>query len=125
MVRSGDLMVIERRVWIRSGIVEELDERQQRLMRLVLEKIRFYYARLYRTRPCYQHPLSLWRLMQLSNRSSTAVMTAIRYLAHAIPVGSNAEPPIYYDRGRSTRNATHRPYRIFLRQESLTDYITK
>jgi len=118
-------MAIERRVWIRSGIVEELDERQQRLMGLVLEKIKLYYATLYRTRPCYRYPLSLSRLMQLSNRSSTAVMTAIRYLAHTIPYGSQTEPPVYYDRGKSTRNNTHRPYRIFLRQESMTQYITK
>jgi hypothetical protein len=118
-------MTIERRVWIRSGIVEELDERQQRLMRLVLEKIKFYYERLYRTRPCFRHPLSLSRLMQLSNRSSAAVMTAIRYLAHTVPFGSDAEPPIYYDRSKSQRNKTHRPYRIFLRHESMTQYITK
>ncbi len=125
MIRWEYQTAIERRVWIRSGIVEELDERQIRLMKLVLEKIHFYYTRLYRTRSCYRYPLSLSRLMNLCNRSSTAVMTAIRYLAHTIPTGSKSEPPIYYDRGRSERNKTHRPYRIFLRQESMTQYITK
>ena len=46
---------MEKRVWIRSGVVEELDQRQARLLELVYEKIVFYYAKLYRTRPCYQY----------------------------------------------------------------------
>lgn len=44
---------MERRVWIRSGVVEELDARQQRLLHLVLDRIEFYYRELHRTRPCY------------------------------------------------------------------------
>ena len=109
-------MAIERRVWIRSGIAEELDERQQRLMRLILEKIKFYYTRLYRTRPCYRHPLSLSRLAKLCRRSGATTASAIKYLANTVPVGSSARPAIYYDRVPSERNPSHRPYRIFLRK---------
>jgi hypothetical protein len=43
---------MEKRVWIKSGVVEELDERQLRLLHLVHEKIMFYYQKLHRTRPC-------------------------------------------------------------------------
>jgi len=107
--------IIEKRVWIKSGIVEELDEKQTRLIALVHEKIVLYYRELYRTRPCYQYPLSLSRLMKLSNRSSYAVSAALRYLANTIPVGSNEDPPIFYDRRSAAKNKSHRPYRIFLR----------
>jgi hypothetical protein len=62
-------MTIEKRVWVKSGIVEELDEKQARLLRLVYEKIAFYYRHLYQTRWCYQYPLSLFRLMKLCNRN--------------------------------------------------------
>ena len=34
---------MEKRVWVRSGVVEELDARQSRLIHLVLEKIHLYY----------------------------------------------------------------------------------
>ncbi len=107
---------IERRVWVRSGVVEELDQKQSRLIRHVYEQIVHYYRHLYRTRPCYQHPLSLSRLMRLCHRNSHAVTTAIRYLANTIPEGSHTEPVLFYDRGQAQRNKTHRPYRIFLRQ---------
>ena len=107
---------MESRIWIKSGIVEELDEKQTRLMALVLEKIRLYYRELYQTRPCYQHPLSLSRLMKLCNRSGHAVITAIRYLANTVPVGSNEQPLVYYDRVQAQKNKSHRPYRIFLRK---------
>jgi hypothetical protein len=113
--REKEVVRIERRVWIRSGVVEELDEKQIRLMRLVYEKVRFYYRELYRTRPCYSHPLSLSRLMKLCNRSGHAVATALRYLANTIPAGSHEEPPIFYDRAQAQKNKSHRPYRIFLR----------
>ena len=113
---------MEKRVWIRSGIVEDLDAKQTRLLHLVYDQIVFYYEKLHRTRPCYAHPLSLSRLMKLCNRSSHAVSMALRYLANTVPLGSREEPPIYYDRGQSARNKTHRPYRIFLRQGSMTDY---
>lgn len=105
------------RIWIRSGVVEELDERQLRLLRWVYDQIVFYYDELHGTRPCYRHPLSLSRLMKLTKRSGCVVVNALRYLAHTVPVGSTAEPPIYYDRGQSVRNKSHRPYRIFLRRE--------
>jgi len=107
---------MERRVWIKSGVVEELDHRQSRLLALVHEKIVYYYRHLHRTRPCYQYPLSLSRLMKLCRRSSAAVTLALRYLANTIPAGSKSEPPIYYDRISSQKNKSHRPYRIFLRQ---------
>ena len=109
---------MEKRVWIKSGVVEELDKRQQRLLHLVLERIEFYYRDLHGTRPCYQYPLSLSRLMKLCRRSSYAVTLALKYLANTVPQGSVAQPPIFYDRGQSQRNKSHRPYRIFLRCKS-------
>ena len=109
---------MERRVWIRSGVVEELDVRQQRLLHLVLDRIEFYYRELHRTRPCYDYPLSLSRLMKLCNRSSYAVTLALKYLANTVPQGAEVQPPIFYDRGQAQRNKSHRPYRIFLRRKS-------
>jgi hypothetical protein len=109
---------MERRVWIRSGVVEELDEKQTRLIHLVYEKIQLYYRELYATRPCYQHPLSLSRLMKLCNRSGHAVATALRYLANTIPAGSHEQPPVIYDRIQAQKNKSHRPYRIYLRRKS-------
>ena len=111
-------MTIEKRVWVKSGIVEELDEKQARLLRLVHEKILFYYRRLYQTRWCYQYPLSLSRLMKLCNRNSQAITNALRLLANTVPVGSDSRPPIFYDRKAAQRNKSHRPYRIFLRKKS-------
>lgn len=108
---------MEKRVWIRSGIVEELDERQQRLLDLVYDRIVFYYRHLYQTRPCYQYPLSLSRLMRLCQRSSYAVTLAIKYLANTVPEGTSGLPPIYYDRIPAQKNKSHRPYRIFLRRK--------
>ena len=108
---------MQRRVWIRSGVVEELDEKQVRLINLVYEKIVFYYRELYRTRPCYQYPLSLSRLMRLCHRSGHAVSTALRYLANTVPAGSTEPPKIFYDRAHSQKNKSHRPYRIFLRKQ--------
>jgi len=109
---------MEKRVWIQSGIVEELDARQSKLLALVYHQIVFYYQRLYRTRPCYQYPLSLSRLMKLCNRSGHAVAAALRYLANTVPVGAKGEPPISYDRLAAQKNKSHRPYRIFLRRNS-------
>src|SRR5437899_1147353 len=94
---------IEKRVWIKSGVVEDLDEKQARLLKLVLEKIEHYYKELYRTRPCYQYPLSLSRLMKLCDRSGSAVSLAMRYLANTVPAGSNEEPPVFYDRVSSVK----------------------
>ena len=109
---------MEKRVWIRSGVVEELDARQSRLIDLVLEQIRFYYRELHGTRPCYQYPLSLSRLMKLCHRSSHSVTLALRILANTIPIGSHTEPPVFYDRTHSQKNKSHRPYRVFLRRKS-------
>ena len=109
---------MEKRVWIQSGVIEELDEKQARLMRLVMEKIRLYYRELHGTRPCYRHPLSLSRLMKLCNRSGATVASALRILANTVPQGSTEEPPIHYDRVSAERNKSHRPYRIFLRRKS-------
>ena len=106
---------MEKRVWIKSGIIEELDQRQLRLLELVYEKIVFYYQKLYQTRPCYQYPLSLSRLMKLCKRSSHAVSLALRYLANTVPFGTHGPPPIYYDRTSAMKNRSHRPYRIFLK----------
>lgn len=108
---------MQKRVWIRSGIVEELDQRQERLLAQVYQQIIFYYRQLYQTQPRYQYPLSLSRLMKLCNRSSHTISMALRYLANTVPLGSEAEPPIYYDRRSARRNKSHRPYRIFLRKK--------
>ena len=121
----GEVTKIEKRVWIDSGIVEELDQRQIRLLNHVLEKIKYYYRELYGTRPCYKYPLSLYRLRKLCNRSGHAVKTAMKYLANTIPVGSKEESPINYDRVKSQRNKSHRPYRIFLRKrKGLITYVS-
>jgi len=108
---------MEKRMWINSGIIEELDVRQTRLLDLVLEQIRHYYRDLHQTRPCYQYPLTLSRLMRLCRRSGYSVTLALRYLANTVPVGSSKLPPIYYDRITSQKHHAHRPYRIYLRQQ--------
>ena len=105
---------MEKRMWIRSGIIEELDKRQTELLKLIYENIQLYYRDLYQTRTCYQYPLSLSRLMKLSNRSGTAVAAGLRYLANTVPVDSKDRPLIHYDRISSEKNPTHRPYRIWL-----------
>jgi hypothetical protein len=111
-----EVEVMEKRVWIRSGIVEELDAKQVRLINLVFEKIVYYYRHLYRTRPCYEHPLSLSRLMKLCNRGSTTISLTLRYLANTVPVGLHEMPDVFYDRVHAQKNKTHRPYRIFFRR---------
>jgi hypothetical protein len=109
------VIIIEKRIWIRSGIVEELDQRQLKFLDFVLDKIKYYYRELYGTRDCYRHPLTLSRLSKLCNRNTTSVISAVRILANSISYGSGAEPPISYDRIKSLRNNTHRVYRIFLK----------
>lgn len=110
--------MLQKRVWVKSGVIEVLDEREVRLLELVYEKIVFYYRHLYRTRPRYQYPLTVSRLMKLCNRSGTAVRTALHYLANTIPLGSHDGTLIHYDRVQSVKNKSHRPYRIFLRKKS-------
>ena len=107
---------MEKRVWVRSGVVEELDAKQSRLIHLVMVTIEFYYRELYGTRPCYRYPLSLSRLMKLCNRSSQAVTLALRILANTVPQGSHEAPPVFYDRTAAQRNKSHRPYRIYVRK---------
>jgi hypothetical protein len=110
--------MLQKRVWVKSGVIEVIDEREVQLLELVYEKIVFYYGHLYRTRPVYQYPLSLSRLMRLCNRSGSAVRTALHYLANTIPLGSHEGTLIHYDRVQSVKNTSHRPYRIFLRNKS-------
>lgn len=112
---GNEVITIEKRIWIRSGIVEELDQRQLKFLDFVLDKIKYYYRELYGTRDCYRHPLTLTKLSKLCNRNTTSVTSAVRILANSIPYGSGIDPPISYDRIKSLRNNTHRAYRIFLR----------
>jgi len=113
---GNEVIIIEKRIWIRSGIVEELDKRQLKFLDFVLDKIKYYYRELYGTRDCYHHPLTLTRLSKLCNRNTTSVISAVRILANSISYGSGADPPISYDRIKSLRNNSHRAYRIFLRK---------
>ena len=106
--------MIKRR-YVRSGVEEMLDQRQQQLLDHVLLAIREYYGNLYRTRSIYDRPLSLSRLMKLTNRSGDAVMKAVRILANSV-AENESQPPLFYDRVTS-KKAGHRPYRIFLRGE--------
>lgn len=105
---------------MRSGIVEELDKRQAALLGLVYARVVHYYRDLYRTRPCYQYPLSMSRLTKLCRRSGATVTQAVRLLANTVPYGSNGTPSIVYDRIPSEKNPAHRPYRIWLRKENGT-----
>ena len=109
--------MITKRTWIRSGIVEDLDKRQQAFLDLVLEKIKYYYSELYGTKFRYQYPLTLTRLSKLCNRSTTTVTNAVRLLANSA-VDDETDPPISYDRIKSERRNYHRPYRIFLRRNN-------
>jgi len=58
-------------------VVKELDRSQVQLRQLIQPQIEYYYRELYKTRPCYQYPLSLSRLMHLGRRSSHAVVSAL------------------------------------------------
>jgi len=109
--------MLQKRVWVRSGLIEILDEREAALLKHVYEQVVHYYKHLYRTRPCFQYPLTLSRLMKLCNRSGTAVRKALMYLANTIPLGSHDGTLIHYDRIQSVKNKSHRPYRIFLREK--------
>ena len=110
---------MKQRKWLGTGYVESFDLRQQRLLDLVLEQVRIYYAELYETRYCYRYPLTLSRLMKLCNRSGLRTLMALRILSYSVDVESESEPPLVYERASSQRNATHRPYRIFLRDKPL------
>lgn len=106
---------MKRRKWLGTGDIESFDLRQQRLLDLVLEKVRYYYAELHETRDCYKYPLTLSRLMKLCNRSGLRTLMAVRILSFSIDMESELEPPLMYERDSSQRNAMRRPYRIYLR----------
>ncbi len=107
---------MEKREWIRSGIVEDLDKRQQDLLALVYNNIKLYYEEYYQKKGSCRYELNLSRLMKLCNRDGKSVMAAVRMLANTVPEDSNDKPLVYYDRVHSAKNASHRPYRIFLRK---------
>ncbi len=106
---------MKRRKWLGTGYIESFDVRQQRLLDLVLEKVRYYYAELHETRECYRYPLTLSRLMKLCNRSGLRALMAVRILSYSIDMESELQPPLIYERDSSQRNAMRRPYRIYLR----------
>lgn len=103
------------RKWLGTGMVESFDARQQRLLDLVLGKVRHYYAELHETRDCYRYPLTLSRLMKLCNRSGSRTLMAVRILSHSIDIESESDPPLVYERASVRNNAMHRPYQIYLR----------
>lgn len=106
---------MRQRKWLGTGMIESFDVRQQRLLDLVLEKTRHYYAELYETRDCYRYPLTLSLLMKLCNRSGLRVLMAVRILSHSVDIETESAPPLVYERVSAQNNASHRPYRIFLR----------
>ena len=89
------------------------------MLDLVLEQVKRYCKELYETRDCYRYPLSLSRLMKLCNRSGLRTLMAVRILSHSVGAGEQM-PPLIYEREQSTRNATKRPYRIFLREPKIS-----
>lgn len=104
----------ERR-WLGTGLVESFDVRQQRLLDLVLDKVRYYYRELHETRDCYRYPLTISKLMKLCNRSGSRTLMAVRILSHSVDVEQENVPPLVYERDPSQNNAMRRPYRIYLR----------
>ena len=106
---------MNRRKWLGTGMAESFDIRQQRLLDLVLETVRYYYAELHGTRDCYRYPLTLSRLMKLCNRSGLRTLMAVRIISHSVDADSESEPPLAYERDSSQNNAMRRPYRIYLR----------
>lgn len=107
--------MMKKRRWLGTGMIESFDIRQQRLLDLILEKVRHYYAELYETRECYRYPLTLSRLMKLSNRSGLRTLMAVRILSHSADIEKESKPPLIYERDVSLKNAMRRPYRIFIR----------
>ncbi len=106
---------MKQRKWLGTGYIESFDVRQQRLLDLVLEMVRYYYADLYETRHCHRYPLTLSRLMKLCNRSGLRALMAVRILSYSIDMETELEPPLVYERDSSSKNAMRRPYRIYLR----------
>ncbi len=108
---------MQKRIWIKSGVIEDFDKRQQRLLDLVLENAERYYRELYQTRAKYQYPLTLSQLAGMCNRSKPVVLAAVRVLANTSEK-EGERTRIFYDRISSTKNASHRPYRIFVKAKS-------
>ncbi len=106
---------MEKRIWIKSGVIEELDKREMAFMNMVYKNIVYYYTLLYQKKDSCRYELNLSQLMMLCNRDGKSVINAVRLLANTIPADENEKPKVYYDRVQSTKNASHRPYRIFLR----------
>lgn len=107
--------MMNKRRWLGTGMIETFDVRQQRLLDLVLNKVRHYYAELFGTRECFRYPLTLSRLMKLCNRSGLRTLMAVRILSHSMDRETEKEPPLVYERDPSQNNAMRRPYRIYLR----------
>ena len=105
---------MRRRTWVRSGVSEELDERQQRLLDWVYDRIGHYYREQHGTRPCFAQALLLSRLMRLCKRNSVAVSLAVKILANSVEDGQRV-PLIWYERVPSVRHPAKRYYRIMLR----------
>lgn len=108
---------MNRRKWLGTGFIETFDSRQQCLLDLVLEKVRYYYRELYQTRDCYKYPVTLSRLMKLCNRSGLRTLMAVRILSFSIDIESEEKPPLVYERDPTQNNAMRRPYRIYLRDK--------
>lgn len=112
---------MRRRRWLGTDGVELIDQRQQRLLDLVVEKVRYYYEELYETKTSCQYPLSLSKLMRLCRRSGTRTLMAVRILTFSYDIDQETEPPLYYDRVHSKKNAMRRAYRIYLRSPHTPD----
>lgn len=111
---------MRQRKWLGTGMIESFDVRQQRLLDLVLGKVRHYYAELHGTRDCHRYPLTISKLMKLCNRSGSRTLMAVRILSHSVDMESEIEPPLAYARDPSQNNALRRPYRIYLRSAALS-----
>ena len=105
-----------RRKWVGSGDIEEFDLKQERLLEEVLKAVKDYYRDLYQTRDCFRYPLTLARLMRMCKRNSHAMTLAVKTHANSSSE-SETSPPLSYDRIASGKNASHRPYRIFLSKQ--------
>ena len=111
---------MRQRRWPGTGMIESFDIRQQRLLDLILEKVRHYYADLYGTRDCHRYPLTLSKLMRLCKRSGLRTLMSVRILSHSVDTESESTPPLVYERDPSQNNTMRRPYRIFLRAKNVS-----
>lgn len=100
---------MQKRKWV-EGVTEELDSRQVALLNLVYSKIKYYYDKLYQRK--YAEPLSLSRLMKLTNRSGQSLTLALRFLANSVAEGED-KPKIWYRRIKSEKDSRKRYYQIY------------